>query len=58
VLASEKPIRDVSKGLQTIAAGRRAEAGSRTPLLLSGEEELGFVEALIGDGDRNTIDLN
>lgn len=58
MLASEKPIRDVSKGLQTIAAGRRAEAGSRTPLLLSGEEELGFVEALIGDGDRNTIDLN
>lgn len=54
VLASEKPIRDALKGLQTIAAGRRVEAGSRTPLLLSGEEELGFVEALISDGDRNT----
>ncbi|HEY9614825.1 caspase family protein [Allocoleopsis sp.] len=54
VLVSEKPIRDALKGLQTIAAGRSVEAGSRTPLLLSGEEELGFVEALISDGDRNT----
>lgn len=54
VLASEKPIRDALKGLQTIAAGRSAEAGSRSPLLLSGEEELGFVEALISDGERNT----
>ncbi len=54
VLASEKPIRDALKGLQTIAAGRGAEAGSRAPLALSGEEELGFVEALMGDGDRNT----
>lgn len=54
VLASEKPIRDALKGLQTIAAGRGAEAGSRAPLSLSGEEELGFVEALIGDGNRNS----
>lgn len=54
VLASEKPIRDALKGLQTIAAGRGAGVASRAPLTLSGEEELGFVEALIGDGNRNT----
>ncbi len=54
VLASEKPIRDALKGLQTIAAGRGADANSRAPLALSGEEELSFVEKLVGDGDRNT----
>jgi hypothetical protein len=54
VLASEKPIRDALKGLQTIAAGRGAGVNSRSPLELSGEEELRFVETLMGDGDRNT----
>jgi hypothetical protein len=53
VLASEKPIRDALKGLQTIARGRGADANSRAPLTLSGEEELGFVEALMGDSNRN-----
>jgi Caspase domain/Domain of unknown function (DUF4384) len=52
VLASEKPIRDALKGLQTIAAGRGA--ASRAPLGLSGDEELSFVRSLVGDGDRNT----
>jgi len=54
VLASEKPIRDALKGLQTIAAGRGADASSRSPLSLSGDEELNFVRSLIGDADRNT----
>lgn len=52
VLASEKPIRDALKGLQAIAGSRGA--ASRAPLNLSGDDELGFVRSLMGDGDRNT----
>lgn len=52
VLASEKPIRDALKGLQTIASNRGS--ASRTPLGLSGDEELRFVRSLLGDADRNT----
>jgi hypothetical protein len=57
VLASEKPIRDALKGLQTIAQNQSSEnqsAKPRAPLSLSGDEELGFVRSLLGDADRNT----
>lgn len=52
VLASEKPIRDALKGLQAIAASRGV--ASRSPVGLSGEEELGFVRSLLGEANRNT----
>ncbi|HBB34753.1 MAG TPA: peptidase C14 [Cyanobacteria bacterium UBA8803] len=53
VIASTESLRDVLKGLQTIARGRGVERRSGDPLILQEDEPVKVMEDLLGDLDRN-----